>query len=223
MAIEGFVPYPPELAALYVERGLWRNWTLSDLLDNSAQDVPEKEAVVDWHSRTTYRQLAREVDRLALSLLEMGLRPRDRVVVQIPNWKEFVVLYFGLAKMGAIIVPALRQHRTPDILHLIRLTDAVGLVSPVEFRGYRYGEMVEEVRREPSTLRWVFSVGGEPETEAVQIEKLLADPIEERYPPDYLRQFRAGPCEVSLILTTGGTTGAPKGVPRTHNDYIHTV
>src|SRR3990172_4559414 len=176
MAIEGSTPFPPELVSAYVEAGQWRNWIFSDLLDRAVEQGPEREALVDWRSRTTYGQLAQEADRLALSMLELGIRPQDRVVVQLPNWKEFVVLFFGLLKMGAIIVPALPQHRTRDIRHLVRLTDAVALVTPVEFRGFSYAEMVEEVLGQTSTLRRVFTVGAEPYKGALAIEMLLADP-----------------------------------------------
>ncbi len=94
--------------------------------------------------------------------------------------------------------------------------------------------MVEEFRAGTPTLKHFFTVGGTPvpvppggrsSTVPVPgwgtIENLVETPIERDYPADYLRQFKPGPNDVVVEQLSGGTTGLPKGIPRTHNDYIY--
>jgi non-ribosomal peptide synthetase component E (peptide arylation enzyme) len=70
------------------------------------------------------------VEQLALHLLERGLRPLDRFVMQLPNIPEFVYLYFALQKVGAIPIIALAAHRYTEIEQFVRLSEAVGYAIP---------------------------------------------------------------------------------------------
>src|SRR3990172_11279562 len=134
MPIEGFTPFPADKAKLYREKGYWQDLTLGDILDRAARTVPDKEAVWDQRVRVTYAQLKTRAERLALALLELGIGKEDRIVVQVPNWAEFLYLYFAMAKIGAIGVMALPAHRGREIEHLCRLTGAVALAIPDRLR-----------------------------------------------------------------------------------------
>ncbi len=220
MPIEGFTPFPQDKARLYREKGYWQDLTLGDILDRSAYIVPDKEAVWDQRVRVTYSGLKTYADRLALGLLEMGIGKDDRIVVQVPNCAEFLYLYFAMAKIGAIGVMALPAHRAREIEHLCKLTDAVALAIPDRIRDFSFTDMAQELKPKVPSLKHVLVVGESVPLGMVAMKDLLERPREMEFPPDHLSRFRPHPDDVATILTTGGTTAMPKGVPRTHNDYI---
>jgi non-ribosomal peptide synthetase component E (peptide arylation enzyme) len=88
--LRGFTPYKKEDAEKYNRLGWWAGLTLGDILDKAADIYPSKEALVDDKSRLTYSQVREMVNRLAISLMELGIKTMDRVLVQLPNWREFV-------------------------------------------------------------------------------------------------------------------------------------
>ena len=87
-------------------------------------------ALLDGDRTFTYGDLDRMSDNLALNLLELGLRPLDRVVVQLPNVAEFVILYLALQKIGAIPIAALVTHRFAEISQFVELSGAIACVMP---------------------------------------------------------------------------------------------
>jgi non-ribosomal peptide synthetase component E (peptide arylation enzyme) len=93
--LDGVVPWPPELARRYRERGYWTGETLGEVFDRSVAAHAGRVAVVDGERRVTYRQLGTLVDRLALHLAERGISRQQRVVFQLPNVLEFIVAYFA--------------------------------------------------------------------------------------------------------------------------------
>src|ERR1700704_1104898 len=89
----------------YYANGVWRTEVLSDLLDQWSEQRPEKVAVSDGHNELTYAELRGQAYRLAAALRRMGVEAGDRVVMQLPNWSEFIVTYAALARIGAVLVP----------------------------------------------------------------------------------------------------------------------
>ena len=97
--LEGVVPFPPEFAARYREKGYWEDATMGHFFDEIVAQYSERAAFLSGDERVTYRQLAQKVDRLALHLLKLGVQPLDRFVMQLPNGAEFVYLYFASQKV----------------------------------------------------------------------------------------------------------------------------
>jgi 2,3-dihydroxybenzoate-AMP ligase len=219
--LEGFVPWPPEYARRYREAGYWEEKTLAEKLDEIALQVPDKEALVCGDTRVTYREMKAKSDRLALHFLEVGLKPGDRVVFQLPNIVEFVYAFFGLVRIGVIPIMSLPPHRNTEIGYFLKHSGAVGYAIPFELKKFSYVAMAEELRQEIRELKFVLVAGGAAGPGMVSIDTLLDTPIEDRYPPDYLRKFRPDPYDVALIHLSGGTTALPKLIPRTHNDYVY--
>ena len=219
--LDGCIPWPAEVAARYRERGYWQGQTLGDLVDRWAAEYGERVAIVSGDECVSYRELRRRVDRLALHLLRLGLRPSERMVVQLPNVPEFVYLYYACARIGVLPVMALPAHRYAEISYLVEHSEAAAYAIPATFRGYDYRDLAGEVRRAAPGLREVLVAGdGGPEG-TVSLAELLADPIETREPPSRLAEHRPDPADVALFLLSGGTTGLPKLIPRTHDDYAY--
>lgn len=220
--LEGFTPYDPTAAARYEERRWWLGLTMGALLDRAADVYPRREALVDFETgrRYTYAELRRETDLLAGGLLEQGLKPGDRVLLQLPNRAEFVVSYFALQKAGLVVVLLTVNHSAREVAHLAALTEPRGWIVPPGYRKADFAPLVAEVRRQNPGLETVLVTDGEEIPGTTGYEALLQADI----PPDRLVALLAGaypnPAAVCQILPSGGTTGLPKGAPRTHNDYV---
>ena len=128
--LEGVVPFPPEFAKRYREKGYWRDKSLAEEFAPVFKQYADRTAIIDRDSRFTYAEVDRVSDRLALNLLDAGLAPLDRVVVQLPNVIEFVYLYFALQKIGCIPIAALASHRYLEVSQFVRLSGASACVTP---------------------------------------------------------------------------------------------
>jgi 2,3-dihydroxybenzoate-AMP ligase len=219
--LEGFVPWPAEYARRYRAEGYWEEKTLTEKLEEVIAEVPDKEAIVCEKTRVTYREMGTNIDRLALHFVKLGLKPGDRVVFQLPNIAQFVYAFFGLVKIGVIPIMSLPPHRNTEIGYFLKHSDAVGYAIPSEMRRFSYVAMAEELKKEAPQLKFVLVAGSPVPPGMISIDELLATPIEEQYPADYLKKFRPDPYDVALIHLSGGTTALPKLIPRTHNDYVY--
>ncbi|MEO7246218.1 MAG: AMP-binding protein [Rubrivivax sp.] len=214
--LSGTVDWPPERAQRYRAEGWWDGTTLFDLLARAARRDPDKIALVAGERRIRYAELERDAARLAAQLLDIGIRPLDRVVMQLPNVPEFVVVYFALARIGAIPVMALRAHRQAEVGHFLRASGATAFVIADRVGSFDYRTMAEALRSQSPTLRHVIVVG---EAQAGQHE--YADLMTAQAMPPADRDWRmVDPAEVATMLLSGGTTSMSKLIPRTHQDYV---
>ena len=204
----------------YIAKGYWRGITIVDMLDGTARKHPEKVALVDEKERVTYHQLLAKVNRLALGLMTLGIRRGDRVIIQLPNWVESVYSLFALSKIGAFPVLVLRQHRAKEIDFFSGLTEAMGIILPKKYRDFDYIEMVEQLRPQLPSLKYIITAGGKGPSWTTSLSELLEEPCEEKYSSNHLAEYKPGPRDIAFLLTTGGTTALPKVVPHTHNTII---
>jgi 2,3-dihydroxybenzoate-AMP ligase len=198
--LDGFVPWPEEVAERYRQLGYWRGEVLGSLLRGPAAEAPDQVAVVAHGRRHTYAELDAAADRLAAGLHALGIRAGDRIVVHLPNSVEFVTTCVAVFRIGALPVLALPAHRRSELIYLAEYAGAVALV-------VTDAELAREVVAVP-TLREVL-VAGEPGG-FTRLAEVTATPAE-RPGPD--------PSDVAFFLLSGGTTGLPKLIPRTHDDY----
>jgi len=219
--LDGMVPWPEDLARRYRERGYWRGIPIGRAFEASASGHPERLAVVDGERRLTYGELSVLVDRLALHLAGRGLHSGARVLFQLPNVAEFVVAYFACLRVGAIPVACLPAHRHAEMSYLARHTEAAGWLIPADFRGFDYVGMAEEVRAETPTLREVWVLGDRLGPRMTRLGDLLADPVETRQARGMLDRLAPPASAPAVFQLSGGTTGLPKVIPRTHDDYLY--
>ena len=217
--LDGFTPYRTEDVDKYKRLGWWGNRTFGDILDAAADRYPDKEAFVDGPSRLTFAQARDKVNRLAVSLIHLGVAPQDRVLVQLPNWNEFAYVFFALQKIGAIDVLLIDRYRPYEINHLIRLSGATSWVLPWKYRKTDYAPIIQEVLKESPGMKNVIVARGD-QKDYLSLERLIeAGELTEKNRMA-LAQRRPNPMQVAHMGPTGGTTGLPKVVPRTHNDLI---
>ena len=219
--LEGFTPYREEDAEKYNRLRWWFGLTFGDLLDRAADIHPDKEAFVDGKTRLTYAEAREKVNKLAVGLMDLGIQPLDRVLVQLPNWNEFVFAYFALQKIGAIVVLLIDRYRQLEINHLIGLSGATGWIVASRYRKTDYIPIIRDVLKEHPEVRNVLTVRGEGEKPPFsRLEKLIEEAELTKENMARLEARQPDPIQVAHMGPTGGTTGAPKIVPRTHNSLI---
>ncbi|OGP94497.1 MAG: hypothetical protein A2Z19_05680 [Deltaproteobacteria bacterium RBG_16_54_18] len=219
--LKGFTPYKKEDAELYTMRRWWSGLTLGDILDRAADIHPQKEAFVDQETRLTYGEARDKTNKLAMGFLDIGIQPLDRVLVQLPNWNEFVFAYFALQKIGAIPVLLIDRYRQFEINHLISLTGATSWIIPSQYKKTDYVPIINDVLKEHPELERVITVRGERDRKPfVSLERLIEKATLTEDNLARLASRRPDPMQVAHMGPTGGTTGAPKIVPRTHNSLI---
>jgi 2,3-dihydroxybenzoate-AMP ligase len=209
--LPGVVPFPPEFARRYREKGYWRDQSLAQEFAECFSRFSTRIFLVDGETQYTYADIDRLSDQLALNLLELGLRPLDRVVPTLPNCAEFVLLYFALQKIGCIPIAALVTHRYAEISQFVKLSGAAMCVYPERQGDFEFGPMIQRVKAENPTLKFCISLGSlrtligrEPSKGKAELKKIKIEPTD--------------PC---IFQLSGGTTGIPKLIPRTHNDYAY--
>ncbi len=221
--LKGFTPYKKEDAEKYHRLRWWPGLTLGDLLDKAADIYPNKEALVDGTSRLTYSQAREKVNRLAISLMGLGIRPMDRVLVQLPNWNEFVYSYFALQKIGAIPVLLIDRYRAYEINHLVRLTGAISWFVPEKYRKTDYLPIIRDVSKNSPRIKHVILVRGGRHRGLHNLETMIEQSAFKERDFSRLAKRRPDPMHVAHMGPTGGTTGLPKVVPRTHNSLICSI
>ncbi|MEE8414359.1 MAG: AMP-binding protein [Dehalococcoidales bacterium] len=184
--------------------------TISNLWDNNARDHPDRAAIEDSRICLSWVEAKRWIDRVALSLLELGIDRDEVLVVQLANCVELHLLRVVGEKAGIRLVPVTSNMRQVEMKYILTKTEAVGLVIPWEYRGFSYVDMAEEMRPSLPKLKHIFIVGEKVPDGLISIEELAAQPLDQKYPDDYFEERRYRGDELSLIGHTSGSTGLPK-------------
>ncbi|MEU7597907.1 (2,3-dihydroxybenzoyl)adenylate synthase [Streptomyces sp. NPDC039022] len=212
--------WPAEFAERYREAGWWRGETFGQMLRDRAAAHPDRVAVVDPAGegrRWTYAELDRRATRLAAGFHARGIVRGDRVVVQLPNVAEFFEVIFALFRLGALPVFALPAHRETEIRYFCEFTEAAAYVIAAEHGGYDYRALAAAVRADVPGLRHVFVTGGDPGPFEA-LADVPADPASDAVPWE-----EPAPDDLAFLQLSGGSTGVPKLIPRTHDDYIYSL
>src|SRR2546423_7655338 len=211
MPLPGVVPFPPDFARRYREKGYWQDKSLAQEFAAVFRTYADRVALIDGEREFTYAEIDRVTDNLALNLLELGLKPLDRVVPTLPNIAEFVLLYFALQKISAIPIAALATHRFAEINQFVQLSGATTCVYPERQGDFEFEPMIRRVQAENPSLKFCISL------------PMLKDLIERpaKLPRARLAEIKIDPTDPCIFQLSGGTTGIPKLIPRTPNDYAY--
>ncbi|OBK70350.1 (2,3-dihydroxybenzoyl)adenylate synthase [Mycobacterium sp. 1274761.0] len=208
----GFVPFPADRADEYRRAGYWQGRPLDSILRDAATTWPDKPAVVDASGAYTFAELDAMADRRAAGLAARGIAPGDRILLQLTNSREFAVALFALLRAGVVPVMCLIGHRTAELRHFAQVSGAVGLVIPDVAGGFDHRAMAGQLIESQRALRHVL-VHGDPGSFESWSSLADYDPLPTAVPVD-----TAAP---AVLLVSGGTTGLPKLIPRTHDDYVY--
>jgi mycobactin salicyl-AMP ligase len=217
--LAGFVPFPADRAARYRAAGYWTGRTVDSILSEATRQWPDRPAVLDAGAtdrlprRLSYAELDERADHAAAGLAELGIQPGDRVLLQLPNGCEFAVALFALLRAGAIPVMCLPGHRAAELGHFAAVSQANALLIPDTATGFDYRAMAQGLLRDHPGLRHVI-VDGDPGP-FVSWSQVCATSGRPPLPRT------SDPESPALLLVSGGTTGMPKLIPRTHDDYVY--
>jgi len=220
--LDGVTPFPAEFAGRYRELGYWEDRPLFDGFTAALARYSARVALADEAGPVTYRQLDERSEHLARALLDQGFRPLDRIIVQLPNTAMFAIFYFALQRIGAIPVLALPGHRKREITQFAEISGARALAVPAAARGFDFTAMAAGIMADRPDLRLCLVQGmkdGPNDARFVRLEDLLSH--EPRSSRAALEEIHIDPADPALFLLSGGTTGIPKLIPRTHNDYVY--
>jgi len=220
--LDGVVPFPPELAQRYRSKGYWKDRPLISVFDEIFEQYADRTALIDDTTSVTYRELGQRSRHLARHLLDLGFQPLDRVVVQLVNSVMFAYLYFALQRIGAIPILALPVHRRREVEQFVSLADARACAVPALARDFDYMKMVQGIMERHPVLERCLVQGLDPSQsseEFVSLEALMER--EPSTPESALEEIEIDPNDPAVFLLSGGTTGIPKLIPRTHNDYVY--
>ena len=216
--LDGVVPFPDDFAKRYRDKGYWKDQSLAQEFTATFTAMGKRDALIDGQRTYTFTDIDRLSTNLALNLWGLGLRPLDRVVPTLPNVAEFVILYFALQKIGAIPIAALVTHRFAEINQFVELSGAVACVYPDRAGDFLFAPMIQRVQASHTHLK-LRLVLGEPQANEVSLQSLIETPAS--LPMDVLNQVRIDPTDPCIFQLSGGTTGIPKLIPRTNNDYAY--
>ncbi|MEW1685854.1 (2,3-dihydroxybenzoyl)adenylate synthase [Streptomyces sp. NPDC093594] len=218
---EGTVPWPKAEADRYTAAGYWTGRPLGDLLRETADRMPDTTALVDGDLRLTYGELADRADALAVRLLELGLTSGDRVVIQLANGWEFTVLTWACLRAGIVPVMALPAHRRVELAYLAAHSEAAAIAVPDRLRDFDHQTLAHELGKE-ATGPWHVLVAGDDITAPSLDLRALCDPSQDPAADRArLRSLAPHGRDVAVFLLSGGTTGLPKLIARTHDDYAY--
>ncbi|CAM3640574.1 (2,3-dihydroxybenzoyl)adenylate synthase [Tsukamurella ocularis] len=214
--------FPEEFAARYRAAGYWTGETFAAFLPDAAARFGDTEALVAQDVagepvRLSYRDLDDAAAATAAGLRARGIAEGDRVVLQLPNTAEFVTTLFGLFRIGAVPVFALPAHRRSELVHFVRTAGAKALITAATINRFDHRGLAAVVAEEtgiealvvddaPFVALGAGSGASGPNQDSADGTPVTVDPE-----------------ALAFLQLSGGTTGVPKLIPRTHADYLYSV
>lgn len=208
-----FTPWPDNFAQRYRERGYWIDKPLTDILLRQANN--DAVAMIDAQGSLSYRQLNQQSDRLAGALARRGLVAGDTALVQLGNRNEFYVVFFALLKLGVVPVNALFSHQRNELQAYAGQIQPALLIADRQHPLFANDDFLDAFRDQHPSLRQVALL------HEAQSERSLAAWIAEEQGTYFPSPTAAD--QVAFFQLSGGSTGTPKLIPRTHNDYYYSI
>ncbi len=206
------VPWPEAFAQRYRERGYWLGISLYAAFADAARVHATRTAIVCGERRWSYAEFDLRVRRFAAGLRRIGIVDGDRVLLQLPNVAEFYVASFALFRVGAIPVYAQCAHRRSEIAQFVAQSDARACIVIDRETGFDHRALMRGIRETHAVLEHVVVVGDA--AEFITFDTLYDAPHDEPGPDA---------ASVALLQLSGGSTGVPKLIPRTHDDYLYSL
>lgn len=194
----------------YIRMGYWDSSLISDSWDQNAILYPDKEAISEEHTKFTWLEAKKEIDRIALGLLELGIKKDEKLAIQLYNCSELFTVRLACEKAGIIAVTILPEFRHAEVSVILRHTEAIGIVIPWKFRRFDYFKMIRELHPETPSVKHVFVIGDDIPDGVISIKEMSRREIEKKYPSDYLQKKKFHAFETFQIATSTGTTDMPK-------------
>lgn len=208
-----FTPWPPEFADQYRQLGYWQGEAFGPWLSNLAKKYGAQVALIEGEQRLTYRQLNNLALRYATHFQKQGLKQGDRVVLQLPNSIDFFGSLFGLLGLGIQPILSLPAHRQQEVSYFAQLAEAKAYLAPAEHAGFNYLPLARFCLENAESLERILILGESDFPSLSPDENTL---LLSQWP-------EISASDIALFQLSGGSTGKPKLIPRTHDDYLYSI
>lgn len=194
--------------------------TLAEVLSVAARQWPDEACIVTEGATCTYRQLNSDTDALADGLLRLGLKRGDKVALLVPNSLEFIVSFFAVFKINAVLVPVNVKYKGEEMRYLLDHSDSAALIIDREFEA-----IFEPIRASLSGLEQVIWIDRSPSWDRTAGSSGTDGDYSEliRNSPGGASEIAVHPDDESIIFYTSGTTGRPKGAVCTHRSCLAAI
>ncbi|MGB9903276.1 MAG: AMP-binding protein [Desulfotomaculales bacterium] len=208
------IRYTEEMIEEFRDNGYWTNETFYDFWAKNAEEMPDREALVDSKHRVTWGQAKELVDRIAYRWAEMGLEKYSRIIIQAPNEVYAFLARIAAERAGLVSLLVYAYMRQKELSYMLEKTEASAVVIPHTYRDFNYLEMYRELRSLSPNFKYIFLLGQEVPAGAPEGTYSLLQMIQEPVPEErlaVLTERRFDPFrDVAMLTSTSGTTGLPK-------------
>ena len=228
---------PKDKIENYTARGWWGTQTLWDLFAKNVHELGEQEAVVDAPNRgefshgapqrLNWTQLAEAVDRLCVVLIESDIRRDDILVAMMPNCVEQFVVYLSCARLGIVVTPVPVQYREHELGHILSQTDATAVITFGHIgkagHGHACADMFCNLQSTHTSLKAVLAWGEALAEQVIDIGARTSKPLTAAQCARLNQSEHDAAVTANDVFTicwTSGTEAQPKGVPRSHNEWL---
>jgi acyl-CoA synthetase (AMP-forming)/AMP-acid ligase II len=212
---------PGALRARYQSAGWWTDDTLGACVDRSLHAAPEAGVHVwsdtrPWHG--TYADVHADARRLVTMLRDAGLEAGDVVAFQLPNWREAIVAFYGLALGGFVLVPVVHIYGHKEVRFILRECGAQAYISADRSGHVDYLDIVDGASAGELPALRLHLVVGAAEVPDTHLRRATWDEVDAAEPaPDVAA---VDPDDVCVLAYTSGTTSDPKGVMHSHRSLL---
>ncbi|MFZ2555194.1 class I adenylate-forming enzyme family protein [Psychrobacter urativorans] len=224
---------PKEKIASYKSKGWWKEITLNDLFQKQTASHPHKLALVDAPNtldiygraptRLTWQQSEDRVVRYAAMLVRHGLKKDDVLIMQLPNIVDLSIVYLACARLGIIVSPVPTLYRDNELAGIAKQVDAKAIITAACIGKYDHSALAIRLQQVSPLIKKIFCLG-----EVINSAKVIAVEQELMSLTDddsaaLLKAVDAANVSADDIFTicwTSGTESAPKGVPRSYNEWL---
>lgn len=218
---------PNALIDTYTRTGWWGNDTLCSLFDQAFEQQPDRLALADPPNRAslvageparlTYSGVRDRASAIASALYASGIRSDDIVVIQLPNIVELPIVYLALARIGAIASPVPVQYGCHELAEIRAALNATAYISVGRFKE-------QKLLSDHATVFdgcKLYAIGSDADSnpDFIDLDRYELSEADEAAYSSYCDSFVPDANDVFTICWTSGTTGTPKGVPRSHNHW----
>tara|TARA_R110002124_G_scaffold104946_1_gene255437 strand:+ start:12375 stop:14066 length:1692 start_codon:yes stop_codon:yes gene_type:complete len=207
----------------YRAKGWWGKRTVDDMLQDAISAYPAKMALVDPLNREsldgvaprslTWAELGQDVEKTAAALLARGLEKDDRLVVQLPNTVDAVIIFLAAARIGLIISPVVMQYREHEISYIIEKIEPAAFVTIPRFGAFDHAKLGHNLTDGQTGIQ-LITLNDDGET-ALDLHSTDITNVQ-----NYRNENPVDAAEILTICWTSGTESRPKGVPRNHCHWV---
>jgi len=184
---------------------------LREFIESKVKKNPSKPFLFFEKEVISYDDFDRKINQMGNGLRELGVKKGDRVALMLSNRPEFLYAWFGLAKIGAVMVPVNTAFKEQETSYILHHSEAVGLITEGENLLVAQG-----LKKSISSLKWIACADLVSPRDTVPLQNLL------RAMSSFLPPTPVEDEDTAQIIYTSGTTGFPKGVIHAQKDFILT-